>query len=309
MSSFNSALNPNVVKTALDKVFFQEFSLFAGPGEATVETPAIFKQDSMDSSAVIEEVFKGVGLWTEKGQEQDVASATPRVSNQITFTAVTFAKSVDIPKEFFDDGKHGVYERMVRDMGETARITKNMTGFGIYRNATGTTLTADGVALGSASHTTINGDTVSNILTSSALTETTLNNAIVKLAEMKAQDGTIRGTQIACLLVPPALFKKAKEITASELRSATANNDMNVYKGIYGIEVYTSPYLGAAAGGSDTTWFALGRNHSITRWTREGVSTYLNDYTATRNHNYVYGGRYRETYGALDYSGIIVATA
>lgn len=309
MSSFNSALNANVVKTALDKVFFQEFDLLAGAGEATVETPAIFKQDSMDSSAVIEEVFKGVGLWKEKAQEQDVHSATPRITNQITFTAVTYANSVDIPKEFFDDNKHGSYEGMVKDMGETARITKNMTGFGIYRNATGTTLTADGVALGSASHTTINGDTVSNLNTSASLGESTLDDAIVALREMKAQDGTIRGTNPVALLVPPALFKKAKEITDSELRSDTANNDMNVYKGVYGISVYTSPYMGAAAGGSDTTWFLLGRNHSVTRWVREAVSTYLNDYTDTRNHNYVYGGRYRETYGAVDYSGIVVNTA
>ena len=36
MSSYNSSLNANVVKTALDAVFFQEFDLLAGAGEATV---------------------------------------------------------------------------------------------------------------------------------------------------------------------------------------------------------------------------------------------------------------------------------
>jgi len=309
MSSFNSALNANVVKTVLDKVFSQEFDFLQGPGVATVETSAIFKQDSMDSAAVIEEVFKGTGLWGKKAEEQDVQSSTPRVTNQITFTAATFADSIDIPKEFFDDNKHGVYEKMVRTMAENGRATREIEGFSIYRNATGTTLTADGVALGSASHITINGDTVSNLNTSAALTDSTLEDAIVMLMEMKDQAGVIKSTQPRALLVPPALFKKAKIITESELRSDTANNDMNVYKGIYGIEVYTSAYLGAAQGGSDSTWFLLGRNHSVTRWVREAVSTYLNDYTDTRNHNYVYGGRYRETYGAVDYSGIVVNTA
>lgn len=306
MASLNSSLNPNVVKTALDDVFYQEFEVGMGPGLATAETPEIFKQDSADSSAVIMEVFKGTGLWGEKPEEKDVPQATPRVTNQITFTVTEFAQSVDIPKNFFDDNKHGVYENMVRDMAETGRITRDNNAFAVYRNAFTTSLTADGVALVDDSHTTISGVTVDNEL-SGALTTTTLNNAIVALAEQKAQDGTIRGSQPQALLVPAAEFKNASEIVESELIADSADNALNVYSSKYGIKVFWSPYLGAAAGGSDTAWFLLARNHSVTRWVRQGIETDLVDYKFQRNNNYIYKASFREVVGAVDYAGIVGA--
>jgi hypothetical protein len=307
MPSYNSNLNPNVVKTSLDDVFYPEFDVEVGPGVATAESGAVFKQDSADSSAVILEVFKGTGLWTNKPEEQDVPQATPRITNQITFTVTEFAQSVDIPKNFFDDNKHGAYEKMVRDMAETGRITKNQNAFAVYRNAFTTSLTANGVTLVSDSHTTIGGFTVDNKITA-ALSETSLNTAIVMLAEQKAQDGTIRGHQPAVLLVPQALFKTACEIVDSEVKSGGTNDTLNVYSSKYSLMVMTSPYLGAAAGGSDTAWFLLSRNHSVTRWVRQGIQTDLVDYKFQRNNNYIYKGSFREVVGAISYEGVVGST-
>ena len=307
MASFNSGLNPNVVKTALDDVFKQEFEYGMGPGQANAMTAAIFKQDSADSSAVIMEVFKGSGYWDSRAEEQDVPAGTPRITNQITFSVTNYAKSIDIPKNFFDDNKHGAYEKMVTDMAEMARITRDKNAFAIFRNGFTTTLTADGVALFSDSHVTISGDTVDNLLTA-ALAETSLNDAIVALSEQKAQDGTIRGCTPTVLLVPQKLYKLACALTDSQLRPQTANNDINVYSTKYGIEVYTTPFLGAAAGGSDTAWFMLARNHAIYRWVRQGLVTDLVDYKFQRNNSYIYKGEFREVVGAIDYVGAIAST-
>jgi len=307
MASYSSGLNPDVVKTDLDKVFMQEFDVLSGPGQATVETSDIFIQDTADSSAVIAEVFKGSGLWEEKEEEQEVPQGTPRITNKVTFYVTEYSKSIDIPKTFFDDQKHGSYEKMVKDFAEKGRITKNTNAFAVYRNAFTTTLTADGVALISASHVTISGETVSNLVTG-ALTESTLNDGIVALSEMKSQDAVVVGSGANALLVPQKLYKKACEIVKSERRSDTANNDTNVYSSAYDIKVYTSPYLGAAAGGSDTAWFLLGRNHSVTRWVRQGIETTLVDWKYQRNNNYIYKGSFREVVGAYDYAGIVGST-
>jgi len=307
MSSFSSNLNPNVVKTALDDVFMQEFNGRQHPSYVDATSSAIFVQESTDRAAVIEEVFKGTGLWDERAEEQNVSQAQPRVGNQITYSVVNFAQSVDIPKNFFDDNMHGTYEKMVRDMGETGRITRDTKAFGLYRNAFTGTITADGVALVSASHVTLSGLTVSNLITG-ALSENTLNDGIVALFEQKAQDGTVRGQVARTLLVPPKLFKLATEITESELKSGTDTNDVNVYSSKYGIRVATSPYLGSAAGGSDTAWFLLTENHSVRRWVRQGVETTLVPWQGQRNNNYIYKGEFREAFGATDYSGIVGST-
>src|SRR3990167_3654388 len=188
MASYSSGLSPNVVKTALDDVFYQEHDAESHPYYATAQTPSIFHQETADSGAVIWEAFKGVGLWSTRSEEQDVQQDTPLIGNQKTFTVTNFAKSVDIPKNFFDDNKHMAYEKMVKDMARKARITRDQNAFAVFRNAFSTATTHDGVALISDSHTALGGGTVDNLLTGD-LSETTLNTAIVQLFELKDQAG------------------------------------------------------------------------------------------------------------------------
>jgi hypothetical protein len=134
-----------------------------------------------------------------------------------------------------------------------------------------------------------------------------LNTGIVQMLEMKSQDGVIMGEQPSYLLVSSAGYKNAMEITGSELVSNSANNAVNVYSSIYNIKVFHSPYLGASAGGSDTAWFLLGRNHAATRYLRQKITTDLVDYIYSTNNNYIYKGMFREVYGVTDYVASIGA--
>jgi len=193
---------------------------------------------------------------------------------------------------------------MVRDFALKARLTRDNNAFAVFRNALTTATTADAVALISDSHTSLSGTTVDNKVTG-ALSETTLNTAIVQLLELKTQDDVVAGNLPSCLVVPPALYKLAVEITESELRSGIADNDMNVYSDKYGVRVYTNQFLGAAAGGSDAAWFLLSDNHSVYRFVRQGMSTDLVDYKYQRNNNYIYKGEFREVVGAMNYEGIV----
>ncbi len=300
--SYNSNLNSDVVKTALDGVWDQTFDGGSHPGNATAETAAIFNQDTVSNSAVILDLFSGVGEYKSRSEEQNVALANPRITNQKTFSVSEFANSVDIPKVFFDDQMHSSYEKMVKSMALRARTTRDKNAFAPFRN---NSTTSDGVALISDSHTAIAGHTVDNRV-NAVLSETALNTAIVLLRDMKSQDGEIDGQMARVLLVPTALYKSACEISQSELRSGTANNDMNVYLTKYGITVMTSPYLGAGVtGGSDANWYLLGDNHSMTRWVRQGVQTDLVPYEVSRNNVYTYKASFREVVGAMNYEGIV----
>lgn len=303
----NSALNPNVVKTALDMVFFPAFNAEMHPGLVTAESSAVFNQETTDRAAEIVEVFKGAGLWESRAEEQDVPQGTFRVGNNKTYTVTNYAQSLDISKNLFDDDQHNVVNKAVTDMARKGRMTRDRNAFAIYRNAFTTALTADGATLVSDTHTTLAGVTVDNKITA-ALSESSLNTAIIMMVEQKSQDGVISGSMPKVLLVPPALFKLACEITESELKSGTGNNDMNVYSAKYGIQVVMSPWIGTAAGGSDTAWYLLGDNHSITRWVRQDIKTDIVDYKFQRNNNYIYKGEFREVVGAIDYVGVVGST-
>lgn len=302
--AYTSGLNPNVVRTALDAVFSQSFSGDRLPQMATAEDSAVFNQLTSDSNAEIVEIFKGVGRWDSRQEEQDVQGKTPRIGNQKTFSVVNFAASVDIPKIFFDDQKHGSYEKMVQSMARRARTTRDRNAMAVFRNAFGSETTADAVSLINNSHTNLNGDTVDNRVTG-AISESTLNDGLILLGEMRAQDGEVDGSMGRTLLVPLNRYKLACEITGSELRSGTGNNDLNVYSDKYGLQIRTSPFLGAASGGSDISWFLLSDDHSVNRYVRQGVQTDLVDYKYQRNNSYVFKGEFREVVGALSHEGIV----
>lgn len=202
-----------------------------------------------------------------------------------------------------------VWAKDVADFAQVAKVTQDANAFGIYRGAFTTTLTADGVSLANSAHTLIGGGTVNNVVTSPApLSTTNLNTAIVLLRQQKNQAGVIMGNVPSVLLVPSALFKLAIEITQSALISDTANNAINVYRSAFGITVYSSVWLDAVAGGSDTAWFLLAQNHGVTRVVRQGLQTALVSWEYSNNRTYRYTANFRETVFAADYAGLVAST-
>lgn len=197
---------------------------------------------------------------------------------------------------------HGVWAEDVRDFAIKARDTQDYTAFGLFRLGFTTSLTADGVSIFNTAHPLIGGGTQSNRGTS-ALTPSSLNDAIVNLMEQKDQAGVIRGSAPKVLLVPPALWKHAREITDSALIADSGNNNVNVFRSALGITVWTSHWLGASAGGSDTAWFLLASRHGFSRIVRQGLETALTDWRYSNNLTYRYQANYREAYFCADYAG------
>jgi len=303
---FTEADNLAITRTELDSVFFQEFET-AGAGAwgiATAENGKLFRKVPTTHSAYIHQVNMGTGKWSAIGETETVPSDTPKTGYKNTVLVSDFAQKIFISKNLFDDNMHDVWSEDVRQFALMARVTQDDNAFGLFRGAFTTTLTPDGVALISASHVTLNGDTVSNLITG-ALTDSTLNLGMVALREQKNQRGVILGSEGKNLVVAPKGFKNAVQVTQSVLVSDTANNAVNVYLSVFGIEVMTSPYLGAAAGGSDTAWFLLSQFHGLKRVIRQGVQTALVSWEYSDNRSYKYQGNFREAYFAADWAGIV----
>jgi hypothetical protein len=299
---FTEAQNFSIVQTELDKVFFQQFDYDETfPGVAHATTAEIFKPQETTHAAWIQSVNKGSGLFPSIGETVAVPLATPHVANKQTTLVLTFAQGIDISKQLFDDNMHGVWAEDVKDFAEKAKDTQDYTAFSLFRLGFTTALTADGNAIFST-HTLIGGGTQVNNDTV-ALTPTSLNTGIVNLVEQKDQSGVIRGSSPKTLLVPPALWKHAREITDSALIADSGNNNLNVYRSALGITVWTSHWLGAAAGGSDTAWFLLASRHGFVRLVRQGIETALTDWRYSNNLMYRYQANYRENYFCADYAG------
>lgn len=309
---FNEAQNLAIVRTELDSVFFQEFNYEdSNPVMTNCKNPMIFRQETTDKAFDIEQVYRGVNLFPIITETQTVPTSTPKVANKITTAIKDFAESVELSKDLFDDNMHGVWSRTVTDLALKARVSADANAFKIFRGAFTTTLTADGVAL-CGNHALLNGSFYSNSLfditgVTTVLSSTSLNASITAMAVQPDQAGVVLGQQPQVLLVPPALIKLALELSDSALAGDVSTNAINVFRSAYGYRVYSTPYIAASTGGSDTAWFLLARNTGIKRLVRQGIETFLRPWGYSNNRTYLYQANFREEVVAIDYIGVIGA--
>jgi len=304
MAGITLGLSSNAFKTALDKVFYQKFNPKTGPQVGTVQMEDIFRQNKAYNSAVIMEVFKGVGAWEETNEQEEYKAEDPRINDQITFSVAKYTKKFAISEEAIEDDMVSLVKNSIADMGMMGKLTQDKVGFGVYKNAASTSLCSDGITLLSASHTNLAGSTIDNTI-SGALTLTTFKEGLNLLIEQKNQADEIVGHEVKTILVPNELFDEAVVITESELIPGNTDNDINVISNKYNVRVLQSVRIGAAAGGKDDHFFMLGENHSVSRWVRTPIETKLIPPENSANGDTVYRGRFREVYGAVSYEGIV----
>lgn len=281
-------------------------------------TGEIFKVTDTTHAAYIGTIHKGPGLFTKIGEVQTVPSFVAKVANKWTVTISDFAEGIEISKNLFDDDLYGERSAQVTDLAIMARRTQDYNAFKIFRGAFTTTLSADGSALIS-SHTLIGGGTTNNEIvtadvtgaTTTALTTSSFNIAMKRLAEMKSQSGVPLQCVGNVLLVPPALYITARQIAVSALVPENANNAVNVFSMDYSVKVYQSVWLGTSSpdgAGSDTAWFLMdSARHAVRRFVRQGVVTSLRDWTMSNNRTYYYQANFREEVFAPDYVGLVGA--
>lgn len=310
--SFNSGNNPDVVRTELDEVFFAEYEYASEPGIVTAESPVFFKQDSIDRGSVNSGQFGGTGAWTSHLEEESRVLATVRTANAVNRTVLNFKRTLAIPQEFIEDDEgvgHGVVSEAVRHMAFRGRTSRDENALGIYKDAFSGVTTNDAVALISNSHTALDGRTNDNLETG-ALSAANLEILFRVLLEQRGQDGSVGGHVGNGMLVPPILFPDAQEITKSELKQGTANNDLNYFSQIYpGLVVSQSPFIGSVYNSlnsnAQTSYFLVSRGHSVKRWVRKGIETDIVPPQTDLQDRWFYKGRFREIAGVISWEGIV----
>ena len=147
------------------------------------------------------------------------------------YTYDVYGLAFALTKVLVEDGDHirmgSTYSKhLAQSMDETLEtVTANHLNRAFNSNYTG----GDGAALNSASHPVIGGNQ-SNLLTSAALSQTSLEQALtVVRSTADARGKKIRVTPKK-LIVAPANMLQAEVLLKSVLRTGTNNNDINPVK-------------------------------------------------------------------------------
>lgn len=261
-----------------------------------------FRQKTTTWGSIQNAEFAGSDDFEERVDDEEVQEGSLRIGNKQTLDVAEFDQDIPFPQAFLEDSeKYEIKMGAVEEMGVSAVNARDKHAFfKSYGNPFDATNnpTPDGAALGSNSHTSLNGETIDNLETG-ALSADNLKISVRSLKLQKRQGGGRGGYFFNGIMVALNLLETAVEITDSELKTNTANNNLNWVSNLYpGVRVGTSEYLSSTYNtlnsNVDTTYACISLRHKLTRAVRIPISTEWVDPIYDRKRRAFYRGRFRE---------------
>ena len=145
----------------------------------------------------------------------------------------TIALGFSITEEAIEDNLYdSLSARYTKALARAMAYTKQVKAASVLNNGFNNAYPGgDGVALFSTAHPLVSGGTNSNTpATPADLNETSLENAVIQIAAWTDERGLLIAAKPVKLVIPPAQMFVAKRLLDTELRVATADNDINAIK-------------------------------------------------------------------------------
>jgi phage major head subunit gpT-like protein len=208
-----------------------------------------------------------------------------------------------ITEEAVEDNLYdSLSSRYTKALARAMAYTKQVKAAAVLNNGFNSVVTyGDGQPLFSTAHPLISGGTNSNTPSTAAdLNETSLENAVIQIAGWTDERGLLIAAKPRKLVVPPNLMFTATRLLQTELRVATADNDVNALKMMGSIpEGYTvNHFLTDTNAWFLTTDVPNGLKHFV----RTPLSTSMDGDFDTGNVRYK--SRERYSFGVSDPLGI-----
>ncbi len=250
--NFQDELDP-----AIRKIFFDRYD------EEPQVMPMVFNMMTSDRDSEKLSATTGFGKLIQTSELGALDYEDPIKMYKTTITHLKYTKGFKVSQELVEDDQHNVISQMPRSLAKAVVYTTEYHGASVFNNGFSTSYTSygDGKPLFSTSHTRADGGTAqSNANTSGVVfSETNLETGRLALEKALNDKGQIVNFKADTLLVPVELRKSAQIITESTMRPGTANNDVNVYEGVF--KVIPWRYLT-----STTAWFLLDKSNHLVDW-------------------------------------------
>jgi hypothetical protein len=134
-------------------------------------------------------------------------------------------------EELADNLYEEVSMRRAGSLAFSMSQTRENVGANIYNRAFNSTYTGgDGVELLSTAHVTVSGNQSNELATAADLSEASLEDLCIQIMDATDFKGLKINVRPKCLVIPTALAYDAQRILKSQLRSGSADNDVNALK-------------------------------------------------------------------------------
>ena len=203
----------------------------------------IYETESSDRSFEEETKLSGFGTAPVKAEGSAIAYDNAQEAWSTRYNHETIALGFSITEEAVEDNLYdSLSARYTKSLARAMAYTKQVKSAAVLNNGFSASYKGgDNVALFSTSHPLVGGGVNSNTPAAQVdLNETSLEAAIIQIAAWTDERGLLIAAKPRKLIVPPALMFVAKRILDTDLRVATADNDLNAIKSMGAVpEGYT----------------------------------------------------------------------
>ena len=216
------------------------------------EHKEIFETETSERSFEEETKLAGFGSAPVKSEGSALAYDNAQEAFTSRYTHETIALGFSITEEAIEDNLYdSLSARYTKALARAMAYTKEVKGAAVLNNAFDSSYKGgDGVELCSTAHPLVGGGVNSNEPGVAAdLNETSLEAAVIQIAGWTDEKGLLIAAKPKKLIVPPALMYVAERLMKTELRTATADNDINALRS-----------MGSIPGGFTTNHFLTDPN-------------------------------------------------
>jgi len=211
----------------LNALFGMEYARY---GE---EHKEIYETEKSERSFEEETKLAGFSAAPVKNEGSAIAYDNAQEAFTARYTHETIALGFSITEEAIEDNLYdSLSARYTKALARAMSYTKQVKAASVLNNGfNGSYAGGDGVALFSTAHPLVSGGTNANApATGVDLNETALENAVIQIAAWTDERGLLIAAKPRKLVIPPSLMFVAKRLLDTELRVATADNDINALK-------------------------------------------------------------------------------
>ena len=216
------------LEPGLNALFGMEYSRYEN------QHSEIFTTESSDRAFEEEVMLSGFGAAPTKTEGSSINFDDANEAYTARYNHETIALAFSITEEAVEDNLYDrLSSRYTRALARSMAHTKQVKAASILNNgfSAGAFAGGDGKALLATDHPLTNGGTFANEPSTGAdLNETSLEDALIKIAGFVDERGlkvALRGMK---LLIPRQLQFVAERLMASNLRTATSDNDTNAIR-------------------------------------------------------------------------------
>ena len=197
------------------------------------EHKEIYETESSERSFEEETKLSGFSAAPVKNEGSAIAYDNAQEAFTARYTHETIALGFSITEEAIEDNLYdSLSARYTKALARAMAYTKQVKAAAVLNNGFNSSFPGgDGKPLFDTQHPLISGGVNSNEPgTPADLNETSLESAVIQIAAWTDERGLLIAAKPRKLIIPPSLMFVATRLLETELRTATADNDINALR-------------------------------------------------------------------------------